>query len=283
MMDIDKIIQGIDQLKPVPQVANKVLALARNPKSSMADLAEVIVYDQALTANLLRVCNSAYFSLPVKVNSIQQALMYLGMDQLVNLVVMNSGSEDMKSKQEGYDLEAGELWKYSVSSALIAQELAEKKGVKNTQMIFTAALLKDIGKVVLNQYVAKLFEKINFLVSKHQMGFREAEKAVIGIDHAELGGLVAAKWQFSQEMVDIIRNHHMPEDPAKYNFETQIVYLADTICMMMGIGVGSDGLSYHFHREIFKKQGFTDRDIQEIIANFGDKYREVEELINLAK
>ena len=88
MKDVEKIIREINHLKPMPQVANKVMAIAQNPKSSMGQLAEVITYDHVLTANLLKTCNSSYFGLPRKVDSVHQAIVYLGMNQVVELVVL---------------------------------------------------------------------------------------------------------------------------------------------------------------------------------------------------
>lgn len=280
--DVEKIILEINHLKPMPQVANKVMAIARNPKSSMQQLAEVITYDQVLTANLLKTCNSTYFGLPRKVDSVHQAIVFMGMNQVVDLVLLNGGAENLRKRQEGYDLDEGDLWRYSVSSALIVRELAVKKGLGDNQLLFTAALLKDIGKVVLSQHVADSYQKISFLVSQHEYSFREAEKAVIGIDHAELGGKVAEKWGFSTQLVDLIRNHHLPDDAAEYSTETRIVYLADMLCMIMGIGVGSDGLAYRFRKDVVEGLGFSDRDFQEVMAGFGEKLRQVEELVNAA-
>jgi putative nucleotidyltransferase with HDIG domain len=282
MKDVGKIIEGIRNLQPMPQVANKVLAFAQDPKSSMSKLAEIITYDQILTANLLKTCNSSYFGLPRKIDSVHQAIVYMGMDQVVDLVLMSGGADNLKRRQEGYDLDEGELWRYSVASALIARDLAERQGLSSSHLIFTAGLLKDIGKVVLSQYVADSFQKIQFLVSEHDYSFREAEKAVIGIDHAELGGVVAEKWGFSPQMVEIIRNHHLPDESVSYDSETCTVYLADMLCMMMGIGVGCDGLAYRFRREVVEDLGFSDRDFQQIMAGFGERFREVEELINAA-
>lgn len=279
MSNIKSIVKKIDSLKPVPQVANKVMSIAKDPNSSMADLSKVIIYDAAVTANLLKVANSAYFGMSGKVNSVHQAIVYMGMSQVIDLVTLASSSEDLKSAQEGYDLDAGELWKYSISSALIARDLAEKKRAQDSNLIFTAALLKDIGKVILSQHVGDSYEKINTLVAEEGFSFREAEKEVIGIDHAELGGMVAETWKFSQKMVEIIRNHHHPDESLESYLETAIVYLADTLCLMMGIGGGSDGLAYRFHQDVVKYLGLTERDFQEIMAGFGEKLEEVEALI----
>ncbi|RJR34755.1 MAG: HDOD domain-containing protein [Desulfobacteraceae bacterium] len=279
MKDIDKILEGIDRLHPIPQVAEQVMVLARDAKSSMSRIAEIITHDQILTANLLKTCNSSYFSAPKKVDSVQQAIVFMGIDQVVDIVWMSSGAKNFKKGQEGYDLEEGDLWKYSVSSALISRELAEKRKMENLHLIFTSALLKDIGKVVLSQYVADSFEKINLLVNQYGYSFMEAEKAVIGIDHAELGGMVARKWGYSPKMVEIIRGHHLTDESSEFDLETSIVYLADTLCMMIGVGVGSDGLAYRFRKDVIEKLGFSDRDIQEVMAGFGEKLRKVEELV----
>lgn len=282
MTDIQKIIKDIDTLKPIPMVTSKIMSIVEDPESSIHELSQVVTYDQSLTANLLKLCNSAYFGLPRQIDSVHQAIVYLGMDQVVDLVLLAGGAENLRREQKGYDLLEGELWKNSVSSALIAKELAEKKGIKNTHLVFTAALLKDIGKVVLSQYVAESFEKITVLVSKCGLSFREAEKKAIGIDHAELGSMVSEKWNFSHKMVEIIRNHHLSKGLSNSDLETSIVYAADTLCMMMGIGIGCDGLAYRFHQEVFEHLGFCEKNIQEIMAGFGEKIQQVEDLMSLS-
>lgn len=282
MYDITSIIEKIGELKPIPQVANKIMSIVENPESSVAELTEVITYDSAVTANLLKVANSAYFGRPGKFNSIHQAIVYLGMDFVADLAFLSSIAENLKAEQTGYGLRKGDLWKYSVLSALIARELAKNKGIGKTHLIFTAALLKDIGKVILNQYVADAFEEINTMVVKKYVTFREAEKQVLGIDHAELGGMVAESWNFSPKMVEIIQNHHQPQKSSISEIESSIVYLADTMCMMMGVGGGLDGLAYRFHKEVINRLEFTERNLQEIMAMFGEKLQHVESLVSMS-
>jgi len=180
MSDIKSIIKKIGKLKPIPQVANKVLSITQDPDSSMTDLSEIITYDTAVTANLLKVSNSAYFGMSGKIDSVHKAIVSLGMSKVVDLVLIAASSNNLKGAQEGYDLNEGELWKNSVSSALLARELAEKKNAKEINLIFTSALLKDIGKVILNQYVNDSYKKISSLVSEQGFNFEKAEKEVIG-------------------------------------------------------------------------------------------------------
>jgi HD-like signal output (HDOD) protein len=282
MHDITKIIDHIDRLKPIPKVAHRIMSIAEDPLSSMADLAAVIKYDQAITANILKVANSPYFGLRRKVDSIQQAITYLGMDQILDLVLIHVSGGNLKGGQKGYDLGIGELWRYSVSSAVLARKVAEIKKIRTSHLVFTAALLKDIGKVVLSNYVGEYFDEIANLVSSQKISFRQAEKAVIGIDHAELGRIVAKKWHFSERMEEMIGNHHLDDQWDEDDIEMCIVYLADTLCMMMGIGVGSDGLAYRFHRKVIQKLGLTEKDMQIIMASFVEKMQEVEDLVREA-
>ncbi|MDP3284378.1 MAG: HDOD domain-containing protein [Desulfobacterales bacterium] len=282
-MDLDIIIQKIDSLSPVSATGSKVMEIISNHESSLGELVDVIRYDQGLTANLLKICNSAYYGLRTKVESIRQAVAYLGLNKVANVVMMASLSKNLTAAQKGYDLNEGELWKYSVSSALIVQSLAEKRKLGNIPCLFTSALLKDIGKVILSTHIKDAFQQIISRVQKDGLTFLEAEREVLGIDHAELGAMVAEKWRFSPEMVFIIRNHH---DPMKIllgdDLSIPIVYLADTVCMMVGIGGGADGLAYRYYQEVMDRLDFTEVDLQKTIADFWDKNKAVEELINIS-
>jgi len=256
------------------------MTMTQDPDSSMQELAEVISFDAMATANLLKAANSAYFGCAKKFDSIHQAIVFLGMDEVVDLVLMTSSAENLKRPHKGYGLNTGDLWRYSVASALLARKLAIKKSMQDVHLIFTAALLKDIGKVVLEQYVAEGYEKIKMLVSKGNCSFREAEKAVLGIDHAELGALVARVWQFSPMMIDIIGCHHQPGRAALARKETAIVHAGDVLCMMMGVNDGLDGLAYRFDQDTLESIGMTDVDLQTIIVDFAEELQKVEELIS---
>jgi HD-like signal output (HDOD) protein len=221
--------------------------------------------------------------LRTKVESIRQAVAYLGLNKVAGVVMMASLSKNLTAAQKGYDLNEGELWKYSVSSALIVQGLAEKRNLGNIPCLFTSALLKDIGKVILSTHIRDAFQQIIVKVQKEGLTFLEAEKEVLGIDHAELGAMVAEKWRFSPEMVFIIRNHH---DPMKIligdDLSIPIIYLADTVCMMVGIGGGADGLAYRYYQEVMDRLNFTELELQKAIADFWEKNKAVEEMINIS-
>jgi len=281
-MEIEQVIDKIELLKPISSVGNRVMEIIYDPTSSLRDMVEVIQYDQSITANVLKICNSSYFGFRQKISSIQQAVSLIGMDKIANLIIMENSSNSFTGAQSGYDLEEGELWRYSVASALIAQDIADKKHLSDISHLFTSALLKDIGKVVLNTYIKDSFNHIINLVENNNYSFTEAEKEIIGFDHAELGARIAEKWDFNPATVNIIRNHHDPNKAAMNDLSIPVVYLADSICMMIGIGVGSDGLSYRYYQDVIDRLQVTDIDIQFIIADFWEKLKSIEELVSLS-
>ncbi len=281
MSAIQELVKEIKNLKPIPAVINQILEVIDKPHSSMADVANIIQYDQAVTASVLKTCNSVYFGLKNPAESIKDAVNLLGIDQIIDIVLMKSGAEALSGKQQGYALNEGEMWKYSVSSALIAKQIAQRLSLKNKNTIFTAALLKDIGKIVLDRFVKDSFKKISNLVTNENLTFEEAEKKIIGVDHTELGGMIAKMWKFSPKMIKIIRHHHLSDVKMVKDKELAVVYLADCICMMMGIGVGSDGLAYRFNEHVIQSLGMKPDDISNIIAEFAIRMQEVEDLLNI--
>jgi HD-like signal output (HDOD) protein len=210
MPTVESIIEATDHLKPISDVAGKVLALLDDPDCGVSDLSDIIRHEPALTANLLKLANSAYFGLPGKLNDAKQAIVYLGMSQVVDLVLLVSCSNSFSGSHEGYGLKAGELWKSAVSGAIIANDLAQLKGLKQGSLIFTGSLLRDIGKVVLDQFINPAISKIMDRVTDQSITFAEAERQVLGFDHVQVGAMVAKNWNFPDALQCVIRYYHSP-------------------------------------------------------------------------
>jgi len=282
MTNIDDIINGIDTLRPIPPVAAQIMALAEDENSSMSDIADLIIYDPSITASLLKICNSAYFGLPRQIESVRDAITLLGLDQIVELVLLNGTAENFKDEPDGYGLGEGELWHHAVLSAYVAKILAEKHGLTDKKhLIFTGALLKDIGKIIMGRFVAFSYEKINILVHSKGYSFNEAEKEIIGMNHEELGARIGKKWRFGDKLIYIMRNHHMTDENCRNDPETALVYLADIVCMMIGFGTSLDGLAYRFYGEVLDRMNLTEKDLQNVIFDTGERRKKIERLLNL--
>ncbi|MBF0573060.1 MAG: HDOD domain-containing protein [Desulfamplus sp.] len=281
MTAIQLLIKDIKNLRPVPAIANQIVDMVDSPSVSMNDIAQIIQYDPAVTASLLRTCNSAYFGLSNPVESVKDAVAILGIDKVVELALLNASAKTLNKSWKGYGLHEGAMWKHAVSSALIAKDIAKKLAHGSSNTIFTAALLKDIGKTVLDKFIQISSDKIQNLIEQDGYSFIEAEKKIIGTDHAEIGAMIAKIWKFSPKMVNIIRHHHAPDGTIDTGIDVAIVYLADCICMMMGVGIGSDGLSYRFHDDIIRELSITPNDIAKIIADFTINMQKVEALLRV--
>lgn len=268
MPNIKKIVYKIKSLQPIPAVVHKVLLMSEDPDSQLSDLLDIVKVDPAITANLLKVCNSAHMGLPQKVDSVQKALTLMGLQGVVELVLAQNFGANLRRAQKGYLLEKGELWKQSLACAMVARKLAERRQLGNLPAIYTAALLKDIGKVVLNEFIEGQAGKIQQLVEKKGLSFIEAEKQCIGVDHAELGGIIAREWHFNSHLIFMIENHHLADPGARRDPCTASIYLADMVAMMAGSCIGVDRLAYPVYEDIFKDSFLSKEELKSLMLSY---------------
>ena len=121
MTNIDDIINGIDTLKPIPPVATQLMTLAEDEHSSMSDIADLIIHDPSITASILKICNSAHFGLSRRIDSVRDAIVLLGLDEVVELVLLNATAANFRDEPDGYGLGEGELWKHAVFFRICSQ------------------------------------------------------------------------------------------------------------------------------------------------------------------
>ena len=281
MTTVQALIRKIKNLSPIPAVIHPLLDALNNPNAGMDEVANIIQYDPAITAAVLRTANSAFFGLKHPVESIKDAAALLGMDQIINLVLLKSGAEIFNKQQGGHGQSQCTIWKYSVSSALIAGQIADEIKLPGAAGLFTAALLKDMGKTVLDSLVENANEKILALMENKGLSAMAAEKEIVGMDHAELGAMIAKMWKFSSNMVKTIRCHHISDAKTMEDMNITVVYLADCICMMMGMDTGADSMAGRFHKEALNRTGLQVEDMTRIIAEFSFKIKEVEALLKV--
>ena len=238
-----RILRTVEDLPPMPQVAQKARQVISNPDSNFKDLAKVIETDQAIAAKVLKIANSAYYGSVGNVSSVQQASVVLGTKTLIELLNLACASGPLSKTLKGYDLAAEDLWKHSLAVAAGSRIIAAKKRAELTEDAFSAGLIHDVGKLILDRYIferKKAFEKA---VRKGTESFHNAEKQVLGFDHGEIASEVCDKWKIPQHISQAIRYHHYPFLSDK-NELAYIVHVADVTAMMTGIGGGLDGMLY---------------------------------------
>lgn len=279
MNRVEDIVAAVDSLPPLPDTTIRLVAVLRDPTSSIDDIVSVIKYDEVITSEILKICNSAYLGLNRKINSLNEATVCLGVAKLMQLVMAVHANALLGKEQKGYGMPPDALWQHSVATALGCELIGQKVGLHNNNLLFTMGLLHDIGKVVLNEYVATEYARIAQLVSEENYAFNEAERMVLGYDHCEVGALLAEKWQLPTEIVQCIRWHHDPADPAKEGGAfIDFVYLANVLSMMLGLGIGRDGLSYRASEETLARYHLTERDLEVFGAQVVAELAQVKEM-----
>jgi len=282
MKAINRILKSIDTIPAFPATGNKVAQLLNKTDYSVLQVANVIKYDPSITANILKMANSAYFGSQHKISTINDAVMYLGQKNLLRAIQTAGISKYYKKGSSGYFDKATDLWEHSVAVALMSQILSKKITGNEDTTLYTAALLHDVGKIIMGEFVRDEMKKITILVSEHHMSFLEAEETVLGINHADLGGKIAEHWNFPIEIRDAISFHHRPDLLEKEDkIMPWIVYMADEACLMMGIGSSVEGLAQRAVGELLKKFSLRMRDLEKSMVMLSDDLNNARDLISI--
>jgi putative nucleotidyltransferase with HDIG domain len=274
---IDQLIQEATRLPPIPQAAQKALAFIRDPESNAADLASVLGKDQVLAAHVLRWANSALYGMENRIATIQQAIVVLGINTIQELILAHSMADRLSKPMPGYELGRGDLWHHAVGTAIGAKLISKERGLKIDEETYFAGLLCDMGKQV--------FEKLlrDTDTSQPEWGhrpFQEMEYATFGIDHALLGAEMARRWQLPENLVNAIAHHHNPEAAApSHQILVSTVHVADAAMMMLGVGIGIDGLQYTLDAEALKRLRMNEQDLILLVEQISDQLTHAKELI----
>jgi putative nucleotidyltransferase with HDIG domain len=243
--NVDAIVKKAKQLPSPPLVLSRLMALMGEERRSRADVVRVVEVDAAFTAEILRVVNSAQYRRNRRINSVGDAIAVLGEGELVKLVVRRAASALDQERVAGYGLEDHGLWRNSLRIALAADAIAWHTGAVPSAVAYTAGLLCDVGKLALGTFLESQADAVmDWQLAHPGSQFVEAERAVLGLDHAELGALMVDDWGLPQDIVEAVRTHHRPIDGGQHTTLAYHVHVADAVASMVGGAQGIDGLWY---------------------------------------
>lgn len=268
--DARKKVKRIKNLPAMPDMVQKISRVVSNPDSTHADVAALIAQDQALSAKVLRMANSAFFGMSRKISSITQALILLGFDVIKGMVLSSAVFEMMKGSMDG-------LWEHSMGCAAAAKSTADHLGLKDAEEILIAGLLHDLGKVVLALQLPEETRQILALARSRGVSFHEAEQQLLDFTHADVGLWLAEHWNLPEDLADPIRFHHEPEKAKNAPLRTAIVHLADIIIRARGFGYGGDPFVPELSSPAWQRLGLSKDDFKDILERLEPKLENIQD------
>lgn len=278
-LDLEHVIRASESLPPFPDVMWKVIPLLKR-MAPVNEIEAVIRYDQAITTKVLALSQSTYYARRHAVGSLKDAIVYLGQQQLLKVILAASTSRYFKDGAVGYDLREGELWEHAVATALMTEIVGKELGWKDSLIAYTAGLLHDIGKTILNLFVETYFDSIFSLVREQNMRFIEAERQVLGIDHQQLGMVITRRWRFPEAVVAAIGHHHSPLQVTQHQDLVRLVYVANRMVSALGVGCGVDGFMQPNQDQVFAELGINTRMAEKLLADLAVVLQEVRQFLS---
>jgi putative nucleotidyltransferase with HDIG domain len=260
-----EISRAIRDLKPIPQIALKLLRMINEDLYEIDDLTEEIRKDQVISAKALQLCNSAMFANRKKIESLEHAVVMLGQHLLLKFVISASINGFFSQCGMGYSLCKGGIFHHAISTAVVAEKLASLTGKISSSLAYTAGLLHDIGKVALDQYIYADFPLFYRQLNDEKQNLIEVEKNVFGIDHTEVGGDLAHSWSLPESLVETVRYHHMPENSVQHTELVHIVYLADLLMSRFNTSLELERINTEALSSRLKTIGFSIDRFPEIV------------------
>jgi putative nucleotidyltransferase with HDIG domain len=238
----EKVLNGIDKLAPLPVTVQRLVSVLNDAHVNMKEIVSVIEYDEAIASNILRVANSPAYAGRFQIERLRDAVVHLGIATLLDLA-LGSYLKSIRVAAPLYDLSENDLWLHAAASSLAVKAIIqESHNPKILPLATVAALVHDIGKLLMVRFMDGSVADILKLAQEKDISFVEAEHELFGCDHAEVGRAMAIKWAFPQPIVQAIELHHSAPlyDPPLI---VDVVMLANLAAKSIGVGLGAEGMN----------------------------------------
>lgn len=280
MQELDDYINRVQHLPPAPKILPQLLSLLNRDDVESSQVVDLMMYDPSLTAGALQLSNSAFFGGSNPATDLSEAVSRLGFSRIYQLVAAISGARALSPAQKGYGIDQGELWKHSVTTAVAGQLMAKQLG-DDQNLVFTCCLLHDIGKVILANALEHIYAKMVEDVENNQHSLLDAEKKLLGAQHAEIGGRLLARWKFPSNIVAAVWFHHDPAAAAPHDRLASYVYLANMISYFIGNGFGHHAFALRGRSEALDILGLKGDDLPRYMIQTYENFEVVNALLSV--
>ena len=272
MRDADAVrakVERTNAVPTIPLVIKKILRAVENPATSPAAVSKLVSSDPVLTAKILKVINAAMFGFVVRISSVNQAVVLLGMNVVRALLLGVSMFEMMEQTTMG-------LWKHSLGCATVAKLLAQKKCTLDSEEASVAGLLHDIGKVVLSVQYPKEYQMAVAAAGERSMFLPDVEMEVFNMTHATAGAYFANTWRLPEFVVESIRCHHEPCLTKTAPMHVATVHMADILVKAYNVGFSGDPFVPVVHQSSWELFDFSEAQMKDLFAEIGDAIAQID-------
>lgn len=232
-LKLEALILTIEQIPTLPDTSAEILAIIDDDNTRIDTITQFIERDQALALQILKYANSPFFGTISTVSSVKHAVVVIGLGEVKSLLLaftiqnfFSTSGKDEKNRKK--------FWKHSLICSHIANYLARSFQYKSDSTIFISALIHDIGKIVVDQYLHDEFAVVVDHVESNHSTFIEAEKEILGLTHYQIGAKLLQQWNFPHQVISQVYHHHAPWLDKNYRQGSTIIYLADILTKMTG-------------------------------------------------
>jgi len=235
----EDLVKGVVKLISLPEIYIRISQALEDENHNAKQLGDIIGHDPALTARILRIVNSAYYSLATQVELVSRAVSVIGEEDLRNLVLATSAVDTFKRiPNQLVDIDL--FWRHSVHTGIVARLLSKYCNILHGERLFVAGMLHDIGKLVLYFKEPELSQQVLLKAADSDGQLFIAEKEIIGFTHGDVGAALIDAWKLSDTLKEVIAYHHTPLKAKEYRIETAIVHIANCIVNAIGPDVEID-------------------------------------------
>jgi putative nucleotidyltransferase with HDIG domain len=261
----------LTNIKKLPTFSTTVVRLSsilNDPDATVGEFESIILPDVALTANLLRLANSAFFGLPRRIGSTREAITLLGMKRVYELGAMAAIEAVVPDRLPGYGIDAASYWCHSVAVAVLSERLSKDRKLIAPALTFTAGLMHDIGKLVISQFLAEAQAALHQEMTGNNKSLVESEREVLGTDHCEVGADIARAWNLPDEVALVATAHHDPDElnQGKGDIMVDLVHIADCVAHSLGFGADVGELRRTLRVAALERLGLKATDLERVVS-----------------
>ncbi len=254
-------------LPTLPGIIRKLTQLSENDKSSVQEMARLVSSDQVLSARILRLVNSPSYGF-YRVSTISNAMILLGVNVVKSLAMSSSILGIMEKNNIG-------LWEHSLAVGVASNLISKKLGLPESEEIATAGLLHDIGKVIITLNCPEEEARVRKIADERHIYTIDAEREILGVDHAEVGGWLGKSWFLPEKLVEPISFHHDVELSRDHRIKTAVVHVAEVLSKASGFGDSGDPFVPSLQSAAWDMLKLTDQHLAELVCELEDKLVEM--------